>query len=377
MKTHLMLTTAVALVLGTAAGAQSPSSEGKQNSTRPNAASTSSGSGNSERSAADQGASGTNTNSSPSRQGGSGTAHSNTANTPPSSNSNSADSSTSKQSGAGSAAPTQQGQNTPAGRADTSRGDSTNHDNANSAQTAPPSAGANSSSQDRAQTNGAPSTGGSQAGSPASTAPTNSAGRNSETDTSSATEAARVNLDEKQRARLSQTFARLDVRPLTSVNFSVAVGTVIPRDVRLQPLPADVVEVVPQYRGFDFVAVRQEIVIVDPRSYKIVAVLPRGGAGTAATSTRRKVTFSDREREVIRRHSRSLATSRVESRTTGSTSTSRLRVGDRIPESVTIEAFPEEVYRDAPEVREYRYIQRENRTYVIEPEERRIIEEID
>jgi hypothetical protein len=44
---------------------------------------------------------------------------------------------------------------------------------------------------------------------------------------------------------------------------------------------------------------------------------------------------------------------------------------------VEIEAFPEEVYRDAPTLREYRYINRDSRTYIVEPHERRVIEEID
>jgi pyruvate/2-oxoglutarate dehydrogenase complex dihydrolipoamide acyltransferase (E2) component len=234
------------------------------------------------------------------------------------------------------------------------------------------------SASDRAAQGGANASGTGQAESSANRAPADSAARNSEAATSSAVDAAsRVNLDERQRTRLSQTFARLNARPLTNVNFSVAVGTVIPGDVKLQPLPADVAEIVPQYRGFDFVAVRDEIVIVDPASYKIVAVLPRGGSTAASTPTRRKVTFSDKDREAIRRHARSLPSSRVESRTTGSGVSTRMRIGDRIPDSVTIEVFPEEVYRDAPDVREYRYIRREDRTYVVEPEERRIIEEID
>jgi Protein of unknown function (DUF1236) len=46
-------------------------------------------------------------------------------------------------------------------------------------------------------------------------------------------------------------------------------------------------------------------------------------------------------------------------------------------EAVEIETFPDAVYRYAPTLREYRYINRENRTYIIEPRERRVIEEID
>ena len=90
---------------------------------------------------------------------------------------------------------------------------------------------------------------------------------------------------------------------------------------------------------------------------------------------RAKATFSDKDREVIRKHARS---SRTEQRTTGSsTTTTRVRVGERLPESVEIRSFPETVYRESPSLREYRYIERDNRTYVIEPRERTIIEEID
>lgn len=184
---------------------------------------------------------------------------------------------------------------------------------------------------------------------------------------------AAVNINDQQRTRISQSFARVDARPLTNVNFSISVGTAIPRDVRLSPLPADVVEIVPQYRGYNYVLVKDEIVIVDPASYKIVTVIPYSGHSTAAAPARSKVSFSERDRAVIRKH----AKTRVEGRTTGSTVRTELRVGERVPETVEIEAFPDEVYRDAPELREYRYIHRENRTYVVDPRERMVIEEID
>jgi hypothetical protein len=51
--------------------------------------------------------------------------------------------------------------------------------------------------------------------------------------------------------------------------------------------------------------------------------------------------------------------------------------GERLPESVEIRSFPETVYRESPRLREYRYIERDNRTYVIEPRERTVIEEVD
>jgi hypothetical protein len=187
---------------------------------------------------------------------------------------------------------------------------------------------------------------------------------------------ASVNLNDQQRTRVSQSFARLNVQPVRNVNFSVSVGTVVPRDVHLQTVPAEIVEIVPQYRGYSFFAVRDEIVIVDPATYKIVTVLPRSGGGTAAApaSSHSKVSFTDKDRDVVRKHVRSS----TERRTTGSSATRvEIRRGERVPDTVEIEEFPETVYREAPALREYRYIHRDNRTYVVEPTERRIIEEID
>ena len=244
-----------------------------------------------------------------------------------------------------------------------------------------------SNSSNQAQTNTAPSTNNQSQASPAGANANTNAGTQPSTNTAaqpsnnqtntaqsrSSNVSVSANLNDSQRARVSESVARLNVAPVNNVNFSLSVGTVVPRDVRFQPLPADVVEVMPQYRGYDFFVVRDDIVIVEPSTYKIVDMLPRAGRSTAAAPASRKTSFSDRDREVIRKHARS----RTEQRTTGSATSTRVRVGDRLPDSVEIRSFPDEVYRDSPTLREYRYIERDNRTYVVEPHERTIIEEID
>ena len=249
----------------------------------------------------------------------------------------------------------------------------------NRAQTTPPS---NTNAQ--SQSTNPPASGTNQAQSPTGSGSTNTAqqpnDRQNTADRSSNSNVnASVNVNDQQRTRISASISHLNVQPLANVNFSLSVGTAVPRDVRLQPLPAEVVEIVPQYRGYDFVLVKDEIVIVEPSSYKIVAVMPYSGRTTAAAPGRteqRKVTFSDRDREVIRKQAKARPVER-ERRTTGSTVRTEIRTGERVPEGVEIEAFPEEVYRDAPTLREYRYINRDSRTYIVEPHERRIIEEID
>ena len=59
---------------------------------------------------------------------------------------------------------------------------------------------------------------------------------------------------------------------VTSVDFSVRVGTVIPRTVTLVVVPAVLVEFYPQYRGRKYFVYNDEIIIVDDE-YRIVAVI--------------------------------------------------------------------------------------------------------
>ncbi|MBV9348130.1 MAG: DUF1236 domain-containing protein [Pseudolabrys sp.] len=156
---------------------------------------------------------------------------------------------------------------------------------------------------------------------------------------------------------------------MTSVNFSLSVGTVVPSSVRIHPLPDTVVAIVPQYRGYDYIVVRDDIVILEPRTRKIVTVITNTG-NTASTTTTRRVSLSDQDRAAIRKSHRA---------TTGSaTRVKKMTVGERIPDDVELRTFETEVVHTVPAVREYRYIDRANGgVYVVDPTARTIIEEID
>jgi hypothetical protein len=60
----------------------------------------------------------------------------------------------------------------------------------------------------------------------------------------------------------------------SNVNFDVTVGTRIPRNVHVVVLPEEIVRIVPEYRGYEYFLVGDEIVIVDPRTLEIVAIIP-------------------------------------------------------------------------------------------------------
>ena len=333
MKTRFLISTAVGLVFATAAFAQSPSSTTTAPTTSQAQTPTTSA-------PATQKAPDTTTTQTPSAS----------TTTAPSASTSPRAQTTTPTSPTGTSQPTQAQRNT----ATPATGQPQQPPASSQAQQAPASGNANTAAQ--------------QPASQPSTA-TNSA-------QSSTNVNASVNINDQQRTRVAESITRLNVQPLTNVNFSLTVGTAVPRDIRLQTLPADVVEVVPQYRGYSFFVVRDEIVIVEPSTYQIVTVLPRNGGATAAAPapSHSKVSFTDKDRDVVRKHVKTRTTER---QTTGSTAKVVIRRGERLPDSVEVEEFPETVYREAPSLREYRYIHRENRTYLVDPGERRVIEEID
>jgi Protein of unknown function (DUF1236) len=182
---------------------------------------------------------------------------------------------------------------------------------------------------------------------------------------------ASASLDPQKKERLSAAISRLDARPISRVDFSISVGAAVPEHVSLRPLPTTIVEIVPQYRGYDFFVVRDELVIVEPRTHKIVDVIERSGPSHARAERREHIKLSDQQREVIRKH---VSSQRI---TTGSSRREiEVEVGKRLPDTVEIESFPEEVYRDAPELRSYRYIDRGGDVYLVDPSDREVIEEV-
>src|SRR5262249_25963941 len=96
-----------------------------------------------------------------------------------------------------------------------------------------------------------------------------------------------ITLNEQQNTRVSAAIRQANIKPLTNVSFSIAVGTTVPADIQLHPLRPALVEIVPQYGNSSFVGVEQGALITDPNSRATVAVVPfearrTPGANTAA-----------------------------------------------------------------------------------------------
>ena len=83
-------------------------------------------------------------------------------------------------------------------------------------------------------------------------------------------------LTDEQRTRIrSRAIGARGAPRVDHVGFDVAVGTAIPRGhIHVAPVPRYLVQIDPAWRGFLYFVHEDEVVIVNPRDMRIVAVLP-------------------------------------------------------------------------------------------------------
>jgi hypothetical protein len=84
-----------------------------------------------------------------------------------------------------------------------------------------------------------------------------------------------ASLSSEQRTRIRDLAVqrKRDLRRITKVNFSIHVGSRVPRTVVFYPLPTYIIEIMPDYRDYLYVVVGDELLIIDPVTYEIVAVI--------------------------------------------------------------------------------------------------------
>jgi hypothetical protein len=80
-------------------------------------------------------------------------------------------------------------------------------------------------------------------------------------------------LSSEQHAKIRDTLRVEKSERLANVPFSTKVGEAVPGTVHLYVLPVSIMEYAPQYRGYEYILVGDEILIVDPRTMRIVAVI--------------------------------------------------------------------------------------------------------
>jgi Protein of unknown function (DUF1236) len=177
-------------------------------------------------------------------------------------------------------------------------------------------------------------------------------------------------------SKFSQTIEKQNVRSVDKVNFSVAVGSTVPTSVRFHDVPRDIVTIHPEFRGKKFILVRDEIVIIEPRTHKIVSVIPRSGRATTGTATSVRQTTSSKL-QLSPEKKRKIHDIVMRERVSPVREDIRVSVGEDVPRSLQFHTFSEEIVTEVPEIRSYRFFVKGNDVVLVDPGEHRIVEVID
>ena len=177
----------------------------------------------------------------------------------------------------------------------------------------------------------------------------------------------RVQLSEQQRSDVhSKILKESNVNRATNVNFSVNVGTRVPRSVHLAALPAAVLSIVPQYRSYQYFVANDQICIVDPGSYEIVEVIAAPGrtAGMDNRGATARMMLTEEEKTIILRE--------VEVDGGSTMGLGAVREGAQVPRNAQVRAFPDTVVQQVPKVQDYKYFAAENRVAVVDPQSSKV-----
>jgi len=77
----------------------------------------------------------------------------------------------------------------------------------------------------------------------------------------------------EKRTQIVSAIRSEKIQETTNVNFNISVGAVVPTTVRFHPLPPRIVEIYPEWRGYQVILVNGRYVIVRPQTHEIVYII--------------------------------------------------------------------------------------------------------
>jgi Protein of unknown function (DUF1236) len=95
----------------------------------------------------------------------------------------------------------------------------------------------------------------------------------SQTTTGNAATSATAAPPPEKRTQIVSAIKSEKIEETTNVNFNISVGAMVPATVRFHPLPARIVEIYPEWRGYDVIFVHGQYIIVRPQTHEIVYII--------------------------------------------------------------------------------------------------------
>ena len=77
----------------------------------------------------------------------------------------------------------------------------------------------------------------------------------------------------EKRTQIVSAIRSEKIQETTNVNFNISVGARVPTSVRFHPLPPRIVEIYPEWRGYEVILVSGRYIIVRPETHEIVYII--------------------------------------------------------------------------------------------------------
>ncbi len=78
----------------------------------------------------------------------------------------------------------------------------------------------------------------------------------------------------EQENKIRDSVKKAKVDHVAKLAIPLTVGAEVPRNLHFYPFPKEVAEIAPEYGAYFYVVAAEKIVVIDPLSYRIVAILP-------------------------------------------------------------------------------------------------------
>lgn len=175
-------------------------------------------------------------------------------------------------------------------------------------------------------------------------------------------------VNDPQRTQIGERLRSQRTTSRENINVRVSVGERLPPRVHARPLPSDIVRIAPQYRGYEYTVVQDEIYIVKPRTREVVDVIREPGPSSVQTTETFErsspVKLTTEQRETFKRVARPMNTAPVASS------------GSSGPSCMTLQPVPEELTRSNPELANYRMLAIGDQIVLIDPKDQKIVDVI-
>ena len=110
----------------------------------------------------------------------------------------------------------------------------------------------------------------------AQNAPAGSSAQTTQSRTNQTQISQQSNISTEKQVRISQTLTRERLAPPErNLNIAIRIGEPVPQTVRFHRLPPEIVSIEPEYRDYEYFSTDDDIVIVEPRTKRIVSQIPR------------------------------------------------------------------------------------------------------